>query len=118
MGAMASTKDTTPVVTNATAETEKLQRCRARSALDDLKAKVKDYDEQYKASETASGHLSGVIAKAQSAFDELATTASTLKDKTVEIPTKALSRTIAAANSSLEKISEVAATYDDKFKLS
>jgi len=41
-----------------------------------------------------------------------------LKDKTVEIPTKALSRTLAAANSSLEKIGEVAASYDEKFKLS
>jgi len=91
---------------------------RARGALEEVKTKVKDYDAQYKASETASAHLGGAIAKAQSAFDELASVATALKDKTVEIPTKALTRTIAAANSSLEKISEVASTYDDKFKLS
>lgn len=91
---------------------------RAREALEEVKTKVKDYDAQYKASETASAHLGGAISKAQSAFDELASVATALKDKTVEIPTKAFTRTIAAANSSLEKISEVASTYDDKFKLS
>lgn len=133
---MASANQASPEVTNATAaagdpsveeadETPEVQASRisaainrARGALDEIKAKVKDYDQQYKASETASAHLGGVIAKAQAAFDDLATTASTLKDKTVEIPTKALSRTLAAANSSLEKIGEVAANYDEKFKLS
>jgi len=91
---------------------------RARSALEDVKANVSEYDGHYKASETASAHLAGAIARSQAAFDELATTASTLKDKAVEIPTKALSRTLAAANSSLENIGEVAAKYDEKFKLS
>jgi len=133
---MAVSKETSPEMTNSTAtaadlaveeasETPEVQAsrisaaiARARGALDEIKAKVQDYDQQYKASETASAHLGGVIAKAQAAFDDLATTASTLKDKTVEIPTKALSRTLAAANSSLEKIGEVAASYDEKFKLS
>merc|ERR1711879_260951 len=63
---------------------------RARNALEEVKAKVAEYDAQYKASETASAHLGGVISKAQEVFDSLETTASLLKDRTVEIPTKAL----------------------------
>jgi len=91
---------------------------RAKAGLDEVKAKVSEYDAQYKASETASAYLNAPITKAQNAFDELSTVALMLKDKSVEIPTKALSRTLTAANSALEQISETAAKYDDKFKLS
>jgi len=91
---------------------------KARGALEEVRAKVGEYDAQYKASETASAYLGGPIQKAQDAFDQLATTAATMKDKTVEIPTKALSRTLTAANSALEQITELATKYDDKFKLS
>jgi hypothetical protein len=91
---------------------------RAKGALEEVRAKVGEYDSQYKASETASAYLGAPIQKAQNAFDELASTVSMLKDKTVEIPTKALTRTLSAANGALEQISEVAHKYDDKFKLS
>ena len=91
---------------------------RAKGALEEVKSKVGDYDKQYKASETASAYFAAPIEKAQAAFDELQAMASTLKDKTVEIPTKALARTLTAANSALEQISETATKYDEKFQLS
>jgi len=91
---------------------------RAKLALEEVKQKVSEYDTQYKASETASAYLGGPIQKAQAAFDELASTASMLKDKSVEIPTKALTRTLSAANGALEQITELANKYDEKFALS
>lgn len=91
---------------------------RAKVALEEVKAKVLEYDSQYKASETASGYLLPPIQKAQAAFDELTATASSLKDKTVEFPTKALSRTLSAANGALEQIADLSRQYDEKFQLS
>lgn len=91
---------------------------RAKSALEEVRQKVSEYDTQYKASETASAYLGAPITKAQAAFDELASTASMLKDKSVEIPTKALTRTLSAANGALEQITELANKYDEKIGLS
>jgi len=122
-------QEATPLVINAAAaaeaetQEEQVSRiaaaiARAKSALEEVKLRVGDYDKQYKASETASAYFATPIEKAQTAFDELQATASKLKDKTVEIPTKALARTLAAANSALEQISETATKYDEKFQLS
>jgi len=126
---MVAIQEPTALVTNAAdaaeAETQEEQVsrisaaiARAKGALEEVKLKVGDYDKQYKASETASAYLGTSIQKAQTAFDELQATASKLKDKTIEIPTKALARTLAAANSALEQVSETATKYDEKFQLS
>lgn len=120
-----STAEAEALVSAASAETEEesVSRisaavARAKSALEEVRQKVREYDTQYKASETASAYLGGPITRAQAAFDELASTASMLKDKSVEIPTKALTRTLAAANGALEQITELANKYDEKIGLS
>jgi len=83
-----------------------------------VKAKATEYDAQYKASETASSYLLPPIQKAQAAIEEFAAKASSLKDKTAEIPTKAWSRTLAAANGALEQVTALSREYDEKFQLS
>jgi len=87
---------------------------RGRSVLEVVRAKVGEYDKQYKASETAAAYLGGPFQRARAAFDNLAATASSLKDKTVEIPTKSLDRTLVAANAAIEQITELASKCDDK----
>jgi hypothetical protein len=91
---------------------------KARSALEDLKTKLIEYDEQFKASESASVYLKSAIEQAQSAFDKLSTQAAVLKDKTAEVPTKALSSAFATANVALEQVSALATKYDERFQLS
>jgi len=129
VAAAAAAAETSTVVDSMTAEPsdspaatddEQVSRisaaiARGRLALEEVRAKVSEYDEQYKASETAAAYLGAPIQKAQSAFDDLAATATSLKDKTVEIPTKALSRALTAANVALEHMTEVANKYDEKF---
>jgi len=91
---------------------------RATRALEEVRSKVYEYDAQCKASETAASYLGGPIQKAQKAFDDLAATTKSLKDRTVQIPTKAFSRALDAANSALEQMTDLASKYDEKFQVS
>lgn len=90
----------------------------ARGSLDEMQKKVGEYDAKYKASETASAYLLPPIERARAAIDSLSKTAVILKDKTAEIPTKALSSALSSAGAALDQVKEVATKYDEKFGLS
>jgi len=89
----------------------------AKGALEEIKKKVIAYDDTYGASDKAQKALAVAVDTAQAAIDDIQQKASTLKDKSVEVPTKAFSKAFATANSGLEQLTELANKYDEEHKL-
>jgi phage shock protein A len=90
----------------------------AKAAVDEVQKKLKEYDESHKVTETASAFLMAPINTARASLEILGNTAALIKDKSVEIPTKALSSALANVHAALAQITELAKTYDQKFALS
>jgi hypothetical protein len=90
---------------------------RATRAFEEMQAKVREYDTQCKASETAAAYLGSSMQTTHKAFDDLAAAAKSLKDRTVEIPAKVLRQSLKAANQALEQMTELANKYDEKFQV-
>lgn len=90
----------------------------ARSALEDIKKVLVDYDARNQATEKASEHLGGAMARVNSALGDLSQAVTSFKDGASEVPVKALSTTIARVSGAFAHLLETAHKYDEQFQLS
>lgn len=93
----------------------------AKSSLEEAQKRIEGYDEQSKIPETASAFMKTAIQNALESLDDLGTTASVLKDKSIDVSTdltETLLVKINGASAAFEHVVSLAAKYDEEHKLS
>jgi hypothetical protein len=91
----------------------------ARSALEDTRKKLMEYDSQYiGVSEKAGVYLSTALDMGHVALSDLGQIAETIKAGPAELPVKAIATGIARVNTAFTQLGDVAKQYDEKFGLS